>query len=110
MKWLLLLFLCVLPASAQSFISGHLYRRNPNSQQQQQYATPAPGIAVTVWSTSSTMGRSNPAYSDATGFWSLYNIPAGTYVLEVWVTPTKPWTFPITVNQPKHYYGIVYVP
>lgn len=55
---------------------------------------PATSIAVSVSSPSA--GRSYPAYTDNYGFYYLYNIPPGTYNLEVWVTnPPQVWTIQV---------------
>jgi hypothetical protein len=63
-----------------------------------QYAA-APGIAVTIYN--QYVGRSSPAYSDVNGMYYLYNIPAGTYYLELWIHPGgNPVVYPITVGEP----------
>src|SRR5262245_6437416 len=58
---------------------------------------PAKGIPVTAFR--SEKGKSSPAYSGTDGMYYLYNLPAGTYTLQVWVYPNSaPLTFTITVD------------
>jgi hypothetical protein len=60
--------------------------------------TPAPGITVTL---ANNQGRSAPARSDSSGSYTLSNIPAGRYYLEVWVDPRSPQTYPVTITEPS---------
>jgi hypothetical protein len=92
----LILCLAPLPSAASSIVRGRLFRVvNGGSY-------PALGIAVTV--VNSQMGRSNSAYTGPDGMYYLYNIPPGTYTLEVWVA-NPPMTFQIQVN-PEGYTDI----
>ena len=59
----------------------------------------APGIAVTIYN--QYVGRSSPAYTDINGMYYLYNVPAGSYYLELWIYPGgNPIVYPITVGEP----------
>ncbi len=72
-------------------IRGRLVRRSGQGDY------PAKGIQVTVFR--SQMGKSSPTYSGTDGMYYLYNIPEGTYTLQVWVYPNAaPLTFTITVD------------
>lgn len=71
-------------ASAQT-IRGRLMRATPYGPY------PAAYVAVTVYAPH--MGRSAPAYSSPEGFYFLYNVPPGQYVLEVWTS-----NIPVTAN------------
>jgi hypothetical protein len=65
-----------------------------------QNGAPAAGLAVTVYS--QAIGRSVPAYTDATGMYYL-NIPPGAYYLEVWISRdprVQPQVYPIQVAEP----------
>ena len=76
-----------------SLVRGRLVRIAPNGQ-----TFPAQGISVTV--TNAQSGRSNPSYSGPDGMYYLYNIPPGSYTLEVWIS-NSPMNFQIQVlNQP----------
>jgi Carboxypeptidase regulatory-like domain len=86
-------------ATAQAAaVSGKLHHRNN---------TPAIGIAVTL---SNIKGRSAPVQSDRSGSYTLYNIPAGVYNLEVWVNRNSPQTFKVTVREPNTSVGTQTVP
>ena len=59
----------------------------------------APGIAVTIYN--QYVGRSSPAYTDINGMYYIYNVPAGSYYLELWIYPGgNPIVYPITVGEP----------
>jgi hypothetical protein len=45
---------------------------------------------------SNMIGRSSPTYAGSDGFYYIYNVPPGQYVLEVWNAPT-PMTFTLVV-------------
>lgn len=60
--------------------------------------SPAPGITVTL---ANDQGRSAPAQSDSSGSYTLTNIPAGRYYLEVWVNPRSPRTYQVTITEPN---------
>jgi hypothetical protein len=57
----------------------------------------ASGITVTL---SNERGRSAPVQSDGSGAYTLPNIPAGQYNLEVWVNPRSPQTEQVTITEP----------
>ena len=79
-------------ASAQT-VRGRLYRHAP-------YGPPYPAGYVAVTLFAPHMGRSALAYSTPDGFYFLYNVPPGSYVLEIWAHQI-PLTMPVTVyNQP----------
>lgn len=61
---------------------------------------PAAYVHVTLYS--QQQGRSSPAYTGVDGMYYLYNVPPGSYTLEVWVYPNRPpLTYGIQVyNQP----------
>jgi Carboxypeptidase regulatory-like domain len=65
-------------------------------ERQTSYGQVAAG-AVKVTLNSTASGRSSPAYTDPQGYYYIYNVPAGTYTLEVWSGPT-PVTLPISVG------------
>src|ERR1035437_4577250 len=46
---------------------------------------PAAGVAVTVYN--QYAGKSSPGHAGQDGLYYLYNVPAGYYTLEVWVSP-----------------------
>lgn len=83
-----LLFLFALESCAvAATLRGQIVRVYPNGAR-----AVAGGIAVTVYN--QELGRSSPAYSGPDGMYYL-NVPAGSYVLEVW---TYPGSSPITVQ------------
>ncbi|HZR64091.1 MAG TPA: carboxypeptidase-like regulatory domain-containing protein [Terriglobales bacterium] len=60
---------------------------------------PAAGITVTIYN--QYVGRSSPAYTDIYGMYYIYNVPAGTYYLELWIYPgANPIVYPITIGEP----------
>ena len=91
--WMLLAILLAVLAqpvfAASSTVRGRLTRVAPNGQ-----SFPAQGIAVTVYNPQ--LGRSSPAYSGPDGMYYLYNIPTGSYTLEVWAS-NSPLLFQIQV-------------
>jgi len=88
----MLLFLFLSPLANASVLRGRLIYSN---------GAPAAGFAITVYN--QELGRSVPAYTDATGMYYL-NVPAGPYTLEVWVSRdprVPPMTYPIQVAEPN---------
>jgi hypothetical protein len=80
-----------IPAAAEAAtVSGQLVHSSDN--------TPAAGITVTL---ANGGGRSQPVKSDEKGSYSFSNIPAGQYYLEVWVNPTTPQSYTVTVSEPS---------
>lgn len=79
-------------ASAQT-VRGRLFRATP-------YGPPSPAgyVAVTLFATH--LGRSAPAYSTPDGFYFLYNVPPGSYVLEVWAYKIPLTMHVMVYNQP----------
>ena len=62
--------------AAGATLRGHV-------QRQTSYGIVAAGyVKVTLRTVSG--GRSSPAYTDPQGNYFIYNVPAGSYVLEVW--------------------------
>ena len=92
----LVLALCVIApvissAEMASTVRGRLVRRTPRGE------FPAQGIPVSL---NRNGGRSGYAYSGPDGMYYLYNIPPGSYSLEVWVYPNRPpLVFSINVNE-----------
>lgn len=78
-------------ASAQT-VRGYLSRWTPHGPY------PAGYVAVTLYSPQ--MGRSAPAYSTQEGFYFLYNVPPGQYVLEVWAYQVPMTSRVMVLNQP----------
>lgn len=74
---------------ANSTVRGRLIRVGP------QGTYPAVGVAVTVYSQQN--GRSNPSYSGPDGMYYLYNIPPGSFSLQVWATK-PPMVFQVQVS------------
>lgn len=66
-------------AEALSMVRGQLFRRDAYGRG---YA--APGIAVRLWHPQ--YGASSFSNSDREGMYYLYNVPAGDFTLEVWLT------------------------
>jgi hypothetical protein len=95
-----------LPLTAQgAIVFGYLRRRVPGGNE-----FPAQGVMVTLYCTSSNLGRSNRSYSDPNGVWVQRGIPPGQYVVEIWVNSNRPWTFPLVVNRPQINMGVLYIP
>src|SRR5271157_3336733 len=60
---------------------------------------PAAGIAVTV--SNPQMGRSSPTHTGADGMYYIFNIPPGSYYLEIWIRPGgAPAVYQIKVVEP----------
>src|SRR5262245_18670568 len=81
-----------LGAEAQT-VRGKIMRATP--------AGPYPAAYVSVTLYSVSMGRSMPAYTTPEGFYYLYNVPPGPYLLEIW-TSQRPVTSNVVIapNRP----------
>ena len=77
-------------AVAGSTVRGQLYRLSQNRRY------PAPAIAVRL--TSQRYGPSSTVYSGPDGWYYLYNVPAGAFVLEVTVSSRQVLRFNVQVN------------
>jgi hypothetical protein len=103
----LLLFLLLFVAQASAYagtVRGVLLRRDGSGNQ---YA--APYIKVSL--NNEERGRSALAYSGTDGMYYLYNVPAGDYLLEIWLTPTKPLRYKISVSdQPYTDIAQIFIP
>jgi hypothetical protein len=60
--------------------------------------TPAANVKITL---SNEHGRSAPVFSDGNGTYTLPSIPAGQYYLEIWINPSSPQSFPVTITEPS---------
>lgn len=91
----LLFLLFVITAAAQAAsVRGRLVRNGYGG------AYPVGNVTVTLWNQS--RGRSAPAVTGADGMYYFYNVPSGTYYLQVWLYPGKPpLTYLIQVNEPS---------
>ena len=91
MNWICAVCVVCLPVSLQaSVLRGKVIH---NGQ-------PAPGIAVAV--RGGSMGQSNPVRSAADGLYTIGNVPAGDYILQVWpLAGARPLTFQIHVREPQ---------
>jgi hypothetical protein len=69
---------------------------------------PAAGVVVTVWR--QDLGRSVASYSMQDGMYYIGNLPAGGYMLEVWIGPENALRFPIQINEPNTDIAPVLVP
>jgi hypothetical protein len=78
------------PAAHAALIRGRLERVKGVAR------LAAGGITVTVYSRKG--GRSTPTHTDSKGMYFI-NVPAGTYLLEVWSTKT-PTVYEIKVSEP----------
>lgn len=62
---------------------------------------PVANVSVTL---SSSEGRTTPSFTDSSGIYYFYNIPAGVYLLEVWIwgwrIKQEPILYTIEVNKP----------
>jgi hypothetical protein len=79
-------FWLALPSDAQTTARGQLLHQGQ---------FPAAGIQVTLYS--QTFGRSSPSMSGNDGMFYIYNVPFGTYYLEVWVS-TPPQSYPVQIT------------
>lgn len=93
--WSLLILLAVAEAASAALVRGKLERTDPRGSR-----LPAGGITVTVRFQNSR--RSAPATSRQDGMYYIYNVPAGTCYLELWIggTRSQPTTYPIQVREP----------
>lgn len=94
---LLMLLSTLSTVALAATVRGRLDRVNPNGVRY-----PAPGVAVTLFNRNS--GRSTAAYAGADGLYYLYNVPAGSYYLEVWISrnpSAPPKVFPVSVADPS---------
>lgn len=73
-------------------VRGQLIRATPYGPY------PAPYVAVTLYS--DRIGRSAPAYTSPDGFYFLYNVPPGQYVLEIWTSNIPVTSRVIVAPQP----------
>jgi hypothetical protein len=68
-----------------SFVpASHAQSTTVRGQLLHQGRVPAAGIQVTLLSP--TAGRSSPSMTDNNGMFYLYNVPFGSYYLEVWIS------------------------
>lgn len=91
---LLVIVLFVLSASTYAAtVRGRLDRRDG-------YGRIYPAVYVRVTLRSDRLGRSGPAYSGTDGMYYFYNVPPGTYYLEIWPYPNQqqPIVYVIYVN------------
>jgi len=94
--FLALALLLFTAAGSAATVRGRLDRVLPNGAK-----TPASGVKVTIYN--KAIGRSSPSYAGPDGMYSLFNLPAGSYYLEVWISPDpriRPTVYPITVVEP----------
>lgn len=71
---------------------------------------PATGVAVTVFS--QQFGRSSAFFTGGDGMY-YFTVPAGQYVLEVWLSKQSPAptnTYPVFINDPMTDFPPVYLP
>jgi len=64
-------------------VRGRLDRRDS-------YGRIYPAVYVQVTLFQQGKGRSAPAYTGTDGMYYLYNVPPGTYSLEIWAYPNRP--------------------
>jgi len=89
LAWLLFLA-AITQAATAATVRGRLVHAN---------GYPGAGIAVTV--VNQQVGRSSPAYAGPDGMYYMYNIPAGSYYLEIWLYPGAPsLVYQIQVGEP----------
>lgn len=88
----LLLMFAVPIRTEASLLRGRLLRLLPNGQ-----VVAVSGVSVTVFR--ADIGRSVPSVTDANGMYYL-NVPAGDYVLEIWVT-NPPKAYQIRIVEPN---------
>lgn len=77
-------------ATGGSTVRGRLYRLGPRGE-----AYAAQGVAVRL--NHQRMGPSSFVYSDGQGMWALSGIPAGDFVLEIWISQTQTLRYQIRV-------------
>jgi hypothetical protein len=66
-------------------------------------------LAVTIWN--QAQGRSSYAYTGTDGMYYIYNVPPGTYVLEIWLNNNNAIRYTIQVpNQPMFDISPIVVP
>ena len=76
--------ICMLSASTYAgTVRGRLDRRDG-------YGRIYPAVYVRVTLYNDRVGRSAPAYSGTDGMYYLYNVPPGSYLLEIWPYPNQP--------------------
>lgn len=85
--------LLLLTALTVSAFGASVRGKLQNSQQQ-----PKAYVAVTLYSAKT--GRSAEVYTGEDGMYYLNNVPAGEYLLEVWVNPKSPLTYKVTILDP----------
>jgi len=82
--------------AAAATVRGRLDRIYPNGAR-----SPAQGVAVTIYN--QNLGRTTAAYAGSDGLYYLYNIPTGSYYLEVWTSRdprVPPTVYQINVGEP----------
>jgi|GEM_PF-1866076 hypothetical protein len=98
--------LLILSASTYaSTVRGRLDRRDG-------YGRLYPAVYVPVTLYNDGNGRSAPAYTGPDGMYYLYNVPPGTYSLEIWAYPNqRPIVYTIYVyNQPLTDIAAILIP
>ncbi len=91
-----LLLFAITSAAAAATVRGRLDRVYANGVRY-----PAVGVAVTLYG--QNVRRSAPAYTGPDGLYYLYNIPPGSYYLEVWTSRdpgARPAVYPVSVREP----------
>lgn len=90
--WVALVAMVHSPRAADaSTVRGRLVRQTP------QGAVPAISVMVTLASPNNSR-RSQPSYSGVDGMYYLYNIPHGTWNLEIWIYGPRGRPLVYTVN------------
>ena len=77
---------------AGATVRGRVVREGAHGQ------SPAAGVAVSVTAIDSKLGRSAPTFTGTDGMYYLYNVPAGTYRLEIRVSKDRVTTYTIRVG------------
>jgi hypothetical protein len=101
----LLMFLLLFVAQASAYagtVRGMLIRRGGDGKQ---YAAPYVKVSLN----NQERGRSALAYSGTDGMYYLYNVPAGEYHLEIWLSPTEVKRYKISVSD-EPYTDIAEIP
>jgi hypothetical protein len=83
-------------ATSFAAMDAHAVTVRGRVERQTSYGQVAAG-AVKVTLNSTASGRSSPAYTDPQGNYYIYNVPTGSYTLEIWSGPT-PVTLPVSVG------------